>query len=50
MRLTILCSQFHYFASRDLKLFLYSVVLSTVESHLLLEGDMIMQVILLPLL
>lgn len=42
MHLTILCSQFHYFASRSLKLKVkvcYSVVLSTVKSCLLLEGD-----------
>lgn len=48
MHLTILCSQFHYFASRSLKrkAFLFCVP-TTVNSYLLVEGDMIMQIIFL---
>lgn len=45
MHLTILCSQFHYFASRRLKLKdFYFVVLSTVNSYLLVYSDMMVHI------
>lgn len=49
MHLTILCSQFHYFISRRLKRkgFSFCCVPSTVNSYLLAEGDMIMQIVFL---
>lgn len=47
-RLTRLCSQFHYFASRSLKLtFFLNFALPSTVSCLLVEGGKIMRVVFL---